>query len=104
MFSEYKRLSELDLNTKDKVRKLLLSSNTWRKVACKFNMSSAEVDAIETSSSDPGRDVMEFLEVTKPDLEVYDFCKMLRELEPDIDTDIIKELFEHLSMPAPGRS
>lgn len=99
LFSEYKRLSELDLDTQDKVVELLLSSNTWRKAVLKFNMSSDHIDALQTTRADAGSHVMLFLEATKPDLTVYDFCKVLR--ESNIQRfDIINELREHLSVPA----
>ena len=99
LFSDYKRLSELDLNTKDEVGKLLLSRNTWREVAFKLNISSDEIDA----QRDTGRDVMEFLEATKPDLKVYDLCKMLKNLKIQ-RFDIANLLLDHLSAPVTKRS
>ena len=93
MLSEYRLLSELDVNTKEKVGELLLSSNTWSEVAFELNMSRDEIDI----RGDGGRDVMKFLVETKPDLKVYDFCKILKKRKIQ-RFDIINVLLDHLSV------
>ena len=98
LFSEYKRLRELDPDTKDKVGSLL-SSEKLREVAYKFGMERVDIENLQTTSADPGRSLMEFLETSRPDLKVYHFCKVLK--EGNIQRfDIINVLLDHLSVPA----
>ena len=47
------------------------------------------------NSKEPGKDVMEFLMGSKPDLTVYSFCKVLKEDKIE-RFDIAKLLEKHL--------
>lgn len=102
-FSEYKRLSELDLNTKDKAGELLFEKTKffhlgWKLLAFTYGMQSRDIEQLERKSEKPGRNIMLCLHNVYPNLTVYDFCKTLRGMRR---FDIIKELLDHLSVPAP---
>ena len=88
LFSEYKRLKELDPDTEDKVGRLL-SAKTWVYVAYKFNMDSYNVEKLLNSSVDPGRFVMEFLKRSNPNFKVLKERNIPR-------FDIVNVLLDHL--------
>lgn len=77
-----KTLGELRFYTKKRVA--LLLENTipgiggWREVAHRYGMNKDSVENLETKQ-DPGTQVMDFLQASKPDLQVYSFCKTLKE-------------------------
>jgi len=73
-----KLVSELDLITRDEIGHQLEHKRGrlggWRQVAVKFDMEDHKIAALE-NSKEPGKEVLEFLLGTKPDLTVYSFCK-----------------------------
>lgn len=97
-FTGPKLLHEVDLNTRDEIGLRLESRRGclggWRQVAAKFDMQDNRIAALD-NSKEPGKDVLEFLMGTKPNLTVYSFCKVLKE---DILSrfDIAKLLEDHL--------
>lgn len=57
-------------------------------------MNEDKIGALD-NSKEPGKDVMEFLMGSKPDLTVYSFCKVLKQ-DNIKRIDIVKLLEEHL--------
>ncbi|KAL9971592.1 hypothetical protein ACROYT_G017772 [Oculina patagonica] len=93
-----KLLQEVDLNTRDKIACLLenkrYSLGGCRQVADKYGMKEDKIGALD-NSREPGKDVMEFLMGSKPDLTVYSFCKVMKEDKIE-RFDIAKLLEDHL--------
>ena len=97
-FTGPKLLQEVDLNTRDQVASLLenkrYSLGGCRQVAARYGMKEDKIGAL-ANSRDPGKDVMEFLMGSKPNLTVYSFCKVLKEDKIE-RFDIAKLLENHL--------
>lgn len=96
-FSGPKLLSELDFNTRDEVAWLLKKTQFglggFKKVAAEYGMTSVQRGAVEDSPN-PGNVVLEFIDMTKPDLTVYDFCKTLKGVGFQ-RFDIVRKLKDH---------
>jgi len=92
-----KLLAELDISTRDDVASLLenkrFSLGGYRQVAAKFGMKDRQIEALD-NSKEPGKDLMEFLLGSKPNLTVYSFCKTLKEDKIE-RCDIVKFLESH---------
>lgn len=98
MFTGPKLLQEVDLDTRDHIASLLenkrYSLGGCRQVATKYGMKEDKITSLD-NSKEPGKDVMEFLSGSKPNLTVYNFCKVLK--EDNIERfDIAKLLEDHL--------
>lgn len=65
-------------------------------MAAKYGMEEHKIRGL-ANTLEPGREVMEFLLASKPDLTVYSFCKKLKE-ENMKRFDIVKVLEGHLSI------
>lgn len=80
--TELKTLRELKFDTKNQVAMLLENTapgvGGWKEVAHRYGMNKDLVKNLETKQ-DPGTQVMDFLQASKPDLQVYSFCKTLKE-------------------------
>lgn len=96
-FSGPKLLSELDFNTRDEIAWLLKKTQFglggFKKVAAEYGMTSVQRGAVEDSPN-PGNVVLEFIDMTKPDLTVYDFCKTLKGVGFQ-RFDIVRKLKDH---------
>lgn len=99
-FPGYRTLAEAfdtNLKLKETVGDLLGQQTnayrkTYRKVAFHYHMSNiGQLDRSEAS----GEDVLDFLRASHPDLNVYDFCKVLKR-EDVRRLDIVKELVDYL--------
>lgn len=93
-----KYLAELDHSTTEKVGVLLQNRKFglggWREVAAKYELEPYRIDQL-SSSKEPGKLVLEYVTGSKPNLTVYDFCKVLK--EDNIKRfDIVKALEDHL--------
>lgn len=82
--TEFKTLGELEFETKHRVAMLLENTTPgvggWREIAHRNGMDDDLVKNLETKQ-DPGEKVMDFLLAFKPDLQVYRFCKTLKEIK-----------------------
>lgn len=92
-----KLLQEVDLYTRDEVACLLENSRYglggWKQVAAEYGMKESDIEGL-ANSRERGKDVMEFLRGSKPNLTVYSFCKVLK--KPKIGRfDIVKLLEGH---------
>lgn len=91
-----KTLRELKFDTQNRVAILLENSISgaggWREIAHRNEMGDDLVKNLETKQ-DRGKQVMEFLEASKPELTVHSFCKMLKEIKR---FDIVKVLEDEL--------
>ena len=96
-FSGPKLLADVDICTRDKIALLLenkrYSLGGCRDVAAKYAMEDHKIGAL-SNSKEPGKDVMEFLMGSKPNLTVYDFCKFLKGNEMR-RLDVVKILEDH---------
>lgn len=92
-----KLLQEVDLHTRDEVAFMLENSlyslGGWRQVAAEYNMKESKITGL-VNSREPGKDVMEFLGGCKPNLTVYNFCKVLKHHKMQ-RFDIAKLLEDH---------
>lgn len=93
-----KCLANLDHSTTEKVGVLLQNKKFglggWLEVATKYELEPYRIDQLR-NSKEPGKFVLEFLTGSKPNLTVYDFCKVLK--EDNIKRfDIVKVLEDHL--------
>lgn len=96
----YRTLAEAfdsDLNLKEKVAILLEKDidayrKSYRKVAFHYKMSN--YDHLERHRT-PGEDVLDFLKASHPNLNVYDFCKVLKR-EDVRRLDIVDKLVDYL--------
>lgn len=85
------------MNLKETVAALLEQETNayrkaYRKVAFHYQMSNfGHLDR----SKAPGEDVLDFLKASHPDLNVYDFCKVLKR-EDVRRLDIVKKLVDYL--------
>lgn len=97
-FTGPKLLQEVDLNTRDEISSRLEEKRYglggWRQVATKYDMQENKITALN-SSREPGKDVMEFLSGSKPNLTVYSFFRVLKEDKIE-RFDIAKLLEPHL--------
>ena len=50
----------------------------WREVAARYELERYKIDSL-SSSNEPGKSVIDFLTGSRPNLTVYDFCKVLKE-------------------------
>ena len=93
-----KCLAELDHSTTEKVGVLLQNKKFglggWREVAAKYELKPYKIDDL-SNSQEPGMHVLEFVTGSKPNLTVYDFCKLLKE-DNIRRFDIVKVLEDHL--------
>lgn len=90
-------MADVDISTRDKIASLLenkrYSLGGCREVAAKYDMEDHKIGAL-SNSKEPGKDVIEFLMGSKPNLTVYDFCKFLKEDEMR-RLDVVKILEDH---------
>ncbi|KAL9971593.1 hypothetical protein ACROYT_G017773 [Oculina patagonica] len=95
-----KYLREVDLNIRDEIATHLENQSHvlggWRKLAAKYKMEDHLIGGL-ANVRQPGREVMEFLRASKPDLTVYSFCKTLKEKDMK-RFDIVKVLEGYLSI------
>ena len=97
--SGLKCLSEVDYSTMDCVASLLggqkLGLGDWRGIASKYGMKRYKINNLANDAPDErGRVVLEFLQTSKPNLTVFDFCRTMKE-ETFKRFDIVKELENH---------
>ena len=101
-FSAYKCLKDIDLNTQDRIEDLLTQksygSGGWRQIASKYEMDHVKIKNLE-NDPEAGKNTLEYLRSSNPDLTVYDFCKALKEHSVK-RLDIVRELMGHLSVPS----
>ena len=93
-FPGYRKLAEAfesDLYLEGTVANLLeketgLCGKAYRQVAFQYKMK--DIDRLERCKN-PGKDVLDSLKSTQPDLTVYHFCKVLKgeNIRPGVDTD-----------------
>ena len=97
--SGLKCLSDVDYSTMNCVATLLGSEKPglgdWRGIGVNYGMEAYEIDALANEAPvKRGRMVLEYLQTSKPNLTVFDFCRTLKE-----DTfkrfDIVKKLDNH---------
>ena len=67
--------------------------NVYKRVASHYEMK--DIHLLDQLSKHPGEDVLEYLESSKPDLNVYDFCKLLKG-ENIRRLDIVNKLVDYL--------
>lgn len=65
----------------------------WREVAAAYGLERYKIDDLG-NSNEPGKSVMEFVTGTRPNLTVYDFCKVLKE-NPIKRLDVVHILEDH---------
>ena len=94
-------MKDIDLETKERVAILLTGKmydlTGWRQVAYKYGMDLPEIKYLE-NDLEAGKNTLECLLASNPDLTVYDFCKSLKEHNIS-RLDIVSELQGHLSVP-----
>ena len=90
-------MADVDISTRDKIAVLLENKRYGlggcREVAAEYGMEDHQIGAL-SNSKEPGKDVMEFLMGSKPNLTVYDFCKFLKENKIK-RFDVVKILEDH---------
>lgn len=67
-------------------------------MASKYGMDELDIKHLE-NDREAGKNTLEYLRSSHPDLVVYDFCKALKDHNIR-RLDIVKELLEHLSVPS----
>lgn len=91
-----KLLTELDFDTVYDVALLLQIKKPrlrgWRAIGSKYGITHSTL-TVMANSAEPGKDLLEFLGATTPDLTVYDFCKTLKDSFKRLD--IVAKLENH---------
>lgn len=92
-----KRLADVDYNIIEEICVLLQTKESvlggWREVAAAYGLERYKIDVLG-NSKEPGKSVMEFATGTRPNLTVYDFCKVLKE-KPIKRLDVVNILEDH---------
>ena len=104
-FSVYKCLSDVDLDTRDRIEILLTQTRGilagWRQIAFKYGMEQLKIKSLE-NDPEAGKTTLEFLLSINPVLTVYDFCKTLKEHNIR-RLDIVNALQGHLSVSSSSK-
>lgn len=104
-FSAYKCLSDIDLDTQDRIEMLLTQTSSvragWRHIAFRYGMDQVKIKSLE-NDSEAGKRTLEYLRSCNPNLTVYDFCKTLKE-HSIRRLEIVNELRGHLSVPSSSK-
>ena len=98
-FSVYKYLRDIDLDTQDRLERLLTRRSSilagWRQIAFKYGMDQLRIESLE-NDPEAGKRTLEYIRSTNPDLTVYNFCKTLKE-DNIRRLEIVNELRGHSS-------
>ena len=52
---------------------------TWMQLADRYTMDGHRIVSLDLNQATAGKEVLDFLETSNPNLTVYDFCKVLKE-------------------------
>ena len=98
--SGLKYLREVDLGTLDEIAirldEKIPGLGYYRQVAANYGVNEHDIRALDNSRQ-PGKDVLDFLLGSNPNLTVYSFCKKLKE-DHLKRFDIVRILEGHLSI------
>ena len=87
----------MDINIKDVIAALLESKKVGlgdcRQVAARYDMDEIQIGVL-VNSKEPGKDLLEYIFAYRPNLTVYEFCKILKE-DKVKRFDIVKKLENH---------
>lgn len=95
--AKLKLLQEVDFHTREELARMLenglYSLGDWKQVAAEYGMRERSISGL-ANSKEPGKNVIEFLGGSHPDLTVYSFCRVLKH-QKIRRLDIVKLLEDH---------
>ncbi|XP_022781247.1 uncharacterized protein LOC111322424 [Stylophora pistillata] len=95
--TKLKLLQEVDFETREELARMLenglYSLGDWKQVAAEYGMRERYISGL-ANSKEPGKNVIEFLGGSHPDLTVYSFCRVLKH-QKIRRLDIVKLLEDH---------